>query len=193
MIIITIGIYRFENRITGLSYIGQSVQLEERYWQHKRNYTNPKSHSYNSKFYRALRKYGFDNFNYEILYKMDKYDQDELNNQEQYWINYYNSYYNGYNMNPGGNATGSNYFISKEKVLEIKKILKYSPEISFSEIVAHYHLSSVSIVSSINAGKSYRFLGEYEYPIRTKQQCLKQVQGEKITGGLCLQIKKFQK
>ena len=61
------GIYKFTNKINGKSYIGQSVQLETRYNSHKRNYNNSNLSVYNSKFYRAIRKYGFENFDYEIL------------------------------------------------------------------------------------------------------------------------------
>lgn len=61
------GIYKFTNNITKKSYIGQSINLESRYNSHKRNYLNKNLSTYNSKFYRAIRKYGFENFTYEIL------------------------------------------------------------------------------------------------------------------------------
>ena len=45
------GIYCFTNRINNKKYIGQSVNLEERYKSHLRNYNNPNNTSYSGKFY----------------------------------------------------------------------------------------------------------------------------------------------
>lgn len=112
------GIYKFTNKFNGKSYIGQSINLELRYKSHKRNYQNSNLHTYNSKFYRALRKYGFDNFEYNILEENDLFSQEDLNNKEKYYIKLYDSQKNGYNMNAGGNNTGNNYFISEENVLK---------------------------------------------------------------------------
>lgn len=172
-----VGIYKFTNKITGECYIGQSVNLQERFHQHRRNHVNPNSHSYNTTFYKKLREYGFENFDYEILYEAEFCSQAELNEKERYWVDFYDSYYNGYNMNPGGDATGGNYFIPKAVVLEIKELLKNNPEISMTELANRYNISSVSIISSINHGISYRFVGDYIYPIRDKEQTITQVRG----------------
>ena len=43
---------------------------------------------------RAFRKYGINNFSFEIVEECSK---EELNKKEKYWINYYNSFFNGYN------------------------------------------------------------------------------------------------
>lgn len=68
-----IGIYCFTNKINNKKYIGQSRDLETRKKSHLRNYDNPNLVTYNGLFYRAIRKYGIDNFDYEILYKEDNY------------------------------------------------------------------------------------------------------------------------
>ena len=48
-----------------------------------------------TKFYRAVRKYGKDNF---FIEKIDEAScQDELDDKEVYWINYYDAVKNGYN------------------------------------------------------------------------------------------------
>ena len=50
---------------------------------------------HDTKFYRAIRKYGKENF---IIEKIDESDnQEDLDEKEFYWINYYNSVNNGYN------------------------------------------------------------------------------------------------
>ena len=98
----TNGIYKFENKINHKIYIGQANNLLNRYKRHKNN-INDLSHQ--EVFYRALRKYGWDNFDYEILeeFPPEEYNQDNLNKLEIFYIQKYNSLNpNGYNMTKGG-------------------------------------------------------------------------------------------
>lgn len=170
------GIYKFTNKINNKIYIGQSTNLENRYQSHKRNYLNSKLTAYNSAFYQALRKYGFNNFDYEILEASDSFSIDDLNNLEIKYIKLYDSYNNGYNMNPGGSNTGCNFFISENIILQIKKDLKEN-KLTLTDITKKYNISSVGIISSINQGKSYSFIGEYQYPIRSHEEMKKTQQG----------------
>lgn len=59
-------------------------------------------------FHKAVRKYGFDNFQYEVLFRelFDSIDKcrNKLNELEQYYIQKYNSYYDGYNSTFGGDT-----------------------------------------------------------------------------------------
>jgi hypothetical protein len=48
----------------------------------------------NYSFHVALRKYGQENFIWEIL---EECENDQLSERERYWISYYNTYYDGYN------------------------------------------------------------------------------------------------
>ena len=61
------GIYKFENNENGKIYIGQAQNLGVRYNNHFNNHNNKNLKDYNTKFYRALRKYGFECFTYSIL------------------------------------------------------------------------------------------------------------------------------
>lgn len=91
-------IYKIQNLINGNVYIGQTVKLvEKRFQQHRNNYDKP----YFSQLtlYKAFKKYGLDNFSFEML---EKVDNDKLDEREKYWIDYYDSYKNGYNMTLGG-------------------------------------------------------------------------------------------
>lgn len=110
------GIYKFENLINHKIYIGQSTQLEERYKQHK-----SKSNTVDKRFYDAVRKYGWDNFSYEIL----EYCQpEELNDREVYYVSYYDSYNNGYNATPGGDNIGKHASISVQQYSLSGKFIK---------------------------------------------------------------------
>lgn len=91
----SIGIYKFTSKTTGLSYIGQSINIERRYKEHK---TEDDGYS----FHNAIKKYGWEDFTFEILEECNK---EELNEKERYWIAYYNSYKNGYNETPGGEGS----------------------------------------------------------------------------------------
>lgn len=89
------GIYKFTSKTTGLSYIGQSVDIERRYKEHKRAKND-------YAFHNAIKKYGWEDFTFEILECCNK---NELNKKEKYWIAYYNTYYNGYNETQGGEGS----------------------------------------------------------------------------------------
>lgn len=95
-------IYKATSITTGKVYIGQSCQtLEKRMHQHlSRAMTN---YDPNNHFHNAIRKYGFQDFVFQVI--EDNIISDEvLNEREKYWIEYYNSYYDGYNSTLGGDA-----------------------------------------------------------------------------------------
>lgn len=77
-------------------YIGLTSQKPERRWANGLGYT------YNSYFYRAIQKYGWDNFVHEILFSGLTFD--EANRKEIELIEFYNSTDRsyGYNLQTGG-------------------------------------------------------------------------------------------
>ena len=95
-------IYCYTNQVNNKKYIGQTINPEQRYAQHKSSAFNEKDRDYDSPLHRAFRKYGYEKFHYEVLVK----DVDEieiLNNLEIYYIQKYNSQVpNGYNIDLGG-------------------------------------------------------------------------------------------
>lgn len=88
----TIGIYKITNLITNKSYIGLSKHIEQRWQEHK----NGKG---NKLLYQDFIIYGINNFSFEII---EECPQEQLRQKEEYWINFYNTYKDGYNQNPGG-------------------------------------------------------------------------------------------
>ena len=108
-------IYCYTNLINNKKYIGQTINPEMRYSAHKSNYQNPKNSEYNSLLHKAFRKYGFENFKYEILVQ-DIDDINVLNDLEVYYISKYNTQVpNGYNVEVGGKNS------PKPKTLEHRK------------------------------------------------------------------------
>ena len=92
----TIGIYKITNLINGKSYIGKSKNIETRFVYHKTPCRWSKEE--NKPLYKAFKKYGLDNFNFDVI---EECKEDELNIKEIYWIGYYDTYKNGYNSTPG--------------------------------------------------------------------------------------------
>lgn len=104
-------IYKYTNKINGHIYIGQTTRPAQRKSQHK----NSKANDY---FHRAIRKYGFDNFKYEVLYEFDlpaNLLRTTLNIME---IRLIDELKPEYNMTLGGGGT-SGY---KATIIQIKKI-----------------------------------------------------------------------
>lgn len=97
-----IGIYRIYCLITGKSYIGQSKNIEERWKQHLYELKRNKHHS--KKLQQDFNRYGEKFFIKEIIQLFPFYSKQILNREEKFWIEYYNSYYNGYNETKGNES-----------------------------------------------------------------------------------------
>lgn len=94
----TTGIYKITNTKNNKVYIGQAVDIGDRWTQHVKcglgiNVGTP------NKFYSAMMEDGPESFTYEVLEVCDK---DKLNERERYWIDFYNSVSRGYNTKVGG-------------------------------------------------------------------------------------------
>lgn len=104
------GIYRIENLVNHKSYIGQSVDIHDRWVLHKWELNNGKHK--NQHLLRSWRKYGADNFEFTIVKQCD---ESELNEREIYWIVFYDAYYNGYNQTKGGDGCLGKVWTDEER------------------------------------------------------------------------------
>lgn len=108
-------IYKITNKINDKIYIGQTTQsLNNRI----HNYKNDVKYSKRSrKIIDAMKKYGFENFVFEIIYDniASKTEMDEL---ERKYIRDFNSCDDniGYNMDLGGNSIGKHSDETKHKI-----------------------------------------------------------------------------
>lgn len=106
-------IYKITNQINGKLYIGLTTKDRptDRYSQHRYLARHPEQESkmnQNSALHNAMRKYGIDNFTFEVIEEVP--DDIDLNDREKYWINFYHTYVkdplcNGYNLTEGGEGT----------------------------------------------------------------------------------------
>ena len=99
-------IYKWENKINSRVYIGQTMNrygYKERWKQH---IYQAEHNVHNNKFHNAIRKYGVDNFNKEVLKCIEMNDKAELKKTldilEIKYIEKYDSLNNGYNSTLGG-------------------------------------------------------------------------------------------
>lgn len=96
-------IYKYFNHITNKVYIGQTVDLVSRKGAHKY-----KSEFVVNKFYNAVRKYGWDTFEFSIVTEIEAPNEElctiALDYLETLYIKSYNSFLNGYNSTPGGHS-----------------------------------------------------------------------------------------
>ena len=92
-------IYMYTQKGTDKKYIGQTTRPDRRMWEHK-----TATHCKNTKIDSAIRKYGIEAFEYEVL--ESGIDSDDLNEKERYYIEKHNTWIgknpNGMNLTPGG-------------------------------------------------------------------------------------------
>lgn len=119
-------IYKIYNDINDKVYIGKTLgTIEKRFKEHikdSKKVTNEKRPLYN-----AMNKYGIDNFHISII--ENNVNVEILSERENYWIQYYDSYNNGYNATLGGDG----------KILyNYKEIADKYKELQNEKMVAEY-------------------------------------------------------
>lgn len=169
-------IYKFTNKTNGKTYIGQTNNIEKRKRGHKSESFNKKSNGYNLPFHIAIRKYGFENFDFEILEEIDDaFGRDYLNEREIFFISYYKSLVseNGYNLTIGGDGCAKpkktfseccacSKLLNEEKVRDIQDMLLNNYQ--YFEIKKKYPVLSDSFLQNINNGWNFK-REDLEYPI----------------------------
>lgn len=91
------GIYMINNTVNGKPYIGQAKDIAHR-WSTHRVELNAKRHA-NRHLQGAWNKYGAEAFVFSVL---EECEETNLNEREKYYIEQYDAYENGYNMDQGG-------------------------------------------------------------------------------------------
>lgn len=95
----TTGIYKIQDNESGKIYIGQCVNLSDRWKQHIKRGLHAET-PLNNKLYPALWEKGVENFSFELV---EECARAELNEREKFWIEYFDSKNWGYNVT-GGNG-----------------------------------------------------------------------------------------
>ena len=106
----TSGIYMIRNSQNGKCYVGQSDNVKRRVEAHERALRH--NIHYNQYLQRSWNKYGYKNFEFVLLEECDKASLDE---REIFYIDYFGSYRDGYNMNIGGNSNRGYKYTDEDK------------------------------------------------------------------------------
>lgn len=130
-----IGVYSITNIVNNKIYIGSSVNLKSRKYNH---FSNLSKGVHENKYLQdAYIKYSKDNFKWEVLEYVD-YEEDKkvlksiVLSREQYWMDFFKSYIrdNGYNISPTAeNCLGVRHgALTRKRMSQASKGRKVSDE-----------------------------------------------------------------
>lgn len=88
------GIYKITNIENQMTYVGQAVNIADRWKQHIKRGIGADAPTQN-KLYPAMKKFGPENFTFEII---EKCSRDKLNERENYWQEFYKAKEFGYSI-----------------------------------------------------------------------------------------------
>ena len=88
------GVYKLTNIQNNMVYVGQAVNISDRWKQHIKCAIGAEN-APNNKLYPAMREAGPENFTFELL---EECPQEELNEREQYWQEFYKAKEFGYSV-----------------------------------------------------------------------------------------------
>ena len=124
-------VYIHKNKINNKIYVGLTKQSPQQRWR-----DGGKGYKSQKKFWRAIKKYGWDNFEHIII--QDKLNEKQASLLEQELIKLYDSINNGYNIDLGGTTTNH----SLETINKIK-----------NSMYGHYHTEETKQKISENKEK----------------------------------------
>ena len=105
-------VYQHYNRVTGKSYIGISKQEVSKRWKNGDGY---KRQSFN----KIIEEYGWDSFDHSVL--LEGLTKEEAEYFETFFIDYYDSCENGYNVSDGeGPINAMCGYVYREKGIVVK-------------------------------------------------------------------------
>lgn len=161
-----IGIYRISCTQESTVYIGSSVDIHRRWYDHKRN-LNADNHR-NRNLQLAWDAYGRDSFLFEVLELTENIVQKEQYYLDEYWPNCYNISPNAWNpmaqpeiakkqvesLRKSGKRGGQK--LKEEEVTQIKDMLR-NKTYTVKEIAKHYEVS-IGTIAAIKEGRRWGYV-----------------------------------
>lgn len=146
-------IYKITNKINQKIYIGKTLSsIEERFKEHQKE--SKKNRSEKRPLYDAMNKYGIENFSIELV---EEVPIENLSDREIYWIDFYQSYHNGYNATCGGEGKQLyDYNAIVKAYLSGKLVKELAQEFECSKDTISQALKLANVDSKINGKKNLR-------------------------------------
>lgn len=142
-------------------YIGQALDIRTRLLRHR--FTSITE----TEIDKVINKYKEKNL--IEYYLIEICDIDKLNEKEQYWISYYDTYKNGLNQTPGGAWGGIPPKFNEKEAKQIINLILSNKTIRFEEIAKNFNCS-INTIQKINLGLQPYYFKEYNYPLRSKDE-----------------------
>lgn len=151
-------VYVHTNRANGKRYVGLTKQNCQDRWKH-----DGMGYQTQKKFFRAILKYGWDNFDHEII--ASNLTAEQASDLEQELIKKYNSIENGYNISPGGSTTnhsaatlekmrqsmiGKKHSENTKKLIRESKKEEWIPVQSLEDNIQYENIGEASRITGID-------------------------------------------
>ena len=136
-------IYKITNDINDKIYIGKTLNtIEKRFKEHCEDSRRDKKEK--RPLYFAMKKYGIEHFHVELI---EECEENALSDREVYWIEFYNSFRDGYNATLGGDGK---HYLDYDLVVATYKELKNA-----SEVAKKLQISEDSVIKILRSRKEY--------------------------------------
>lgn len=155
-------IYKITNSLNNKCYIGQTKRNPQLRWYEHKYYAN-KGVTYKSALYNAVQKYGIDCFSFKIL---EEIENDMLDEREMYYINMFDSFYNGYNNTSGGDG---NKGCKRKRKFEKKVVDLYKKIKSTEKIAQILKISRITVRTILKEKGLFEKLPESSFDYKKKQ------------------------
>lgn len=162
--------------MNGKSYVGQTTQaFKQRYNEHISDTFKSNKIKANNKFHNALRKYGIQNFKWEILFS--DVEVNKLDNLEIEMIKKYNCLKNGYNSLDGGHSRCMTDVVKKK--ISLAAVNRFSDfqerKMASKRAIERFKNMSPDEISLMHGGKLFSVFkkdtGEFVGNWINKKQC----------------------
>lgn len=154
-----IGIYMYTNKKNNKKYIGQSTNIERR---RKEHLCWPSSYS---RFDMEMKSIGEEQFVFTVL---EECSVEQLDEREKYWISFYDTIENGYNLTPGGQSyrgeENPSARLNEDEVRQIIILLE-EHKLDNKEIAERFSVCR-NTIDLINRCKTWCHLHNYKNNIR---------------------------
>lgn len=168
-------IYKFENKVNGKIYVGQTTRkVKTRYKEHLRASIKELDQL---PIHRAIKKYGIENFIFEIIYEIENDCKekliDDLNNLEISYITELNCIVpNGYNVSVGGHNISMTH-ISREFI-----IWEDEPVVDIENNIIYEDVYEWLISNNLSIEEQYHLYMDKDYKYRLVNQAKLPYPGE---------------